>query len=335
MQPSAGVDDRDVISILAALGRPRPLAATRVLGGADARIWRIEESTGIYALRVLRPEQARVAAREVASIQTAAGSISVPRIESVGVWRDHPALLTSWCDGQLLIDALRATPWRAVRLGLAFGDVQARLHRLSPPPEVVAHTVSWQQWGHPDPALERLLTRIERRPPALLHLDYHPLNLLIAGTDVSGVLDWANARAGDPRADIARTASILDLAPAAGGDYGPSPTCRPPSVRGGLAARLSSRGGSPNGHGPILRVGRTRYGVRPGATPWAIRSAVADPGTSRSYPALDRDLGPSVAKRTCSLRSSIDFRSAGCPRDASEVATDALRYRSGATTTAD
>jgi hypothetical protein len=119
----------------------------------------------------------------------------------------------SWCDGRLLIDELRAKPWRAVRLGLAFGDAQARIHRISPPPKVVTHPVPWQRWGNPDPALERLLTRIERRPPALLHLDYHPLNLLVAGGEVNGVLDWTNARGGDPRADIARTASILALAP--------------------------------------------------------------------------------------------------------------------------
>ena len=37
---------------------------------------------------------------------------------------------------------------------------------------------------------------------------------------VSAVLDWANARAGDPRADLARTTAILRLAPTSPGMTG-------------------------------------------------------------------------------------------------------------------
>jgi hypothetical protein len=39
------------------------------------------------------------------------------------------------------------------------------------------------------------------------------MNVLVADGRISAVLDWANARAGDPRADLARTASILRFAP--------------------------------------------------------------------------------------------------------------------------
>lgn len=50
----------------------------------------------------------------------------------------------------------------------------------------------------------------------LLHLDLHPLNLLVSaeGT-LTGVLDWANAAAGPPVLDRARTWAILTLDPAA------------------------------------------------------------------------------------------------------------------------
>jgi aminoglycoside phosphotransferase (APT) family kinase protein len=54
--------------------------------------------------------------------------------------------------------------------------------------------------------------------PALLHLDYHPLNVLVSGRQVTGVLDWANAAAGDPRLDVARTATILRLTPTPPGE---------------------------------------------------------------------------------------------------------------------
>src|SRR5436853_495789 len=51
------------------------------------------------------------------------------------------------------------------------------------------------------------------RSDALLHLDFHPLNVLVDGRRVTAVIDWANARAGDPRADLARTLTILRLSP--------------------------------------------------------------------------------------------------------------------------
>ncbi len=56
-------------------------------------------------------------------------------------------------------------------------------------------------------------------PPAggqLLHLDLHPFNILVDEHDeVSGVIDWANASAGHPDLDLARTASIFRWDPAA------------------------------------------------------------------------------------------------------------------------
>jgi aminoglycoside phosphotransferase (APT) family kinase protein len=59
------------------------------------------------------------------------------------------------------------------------------------------------------------LTRA-RSAARLLHLDLHPFNVLVdtAGR-VTGVLDWANAAAGNPDLDRARTWTILTLDPAA------------------------------------------------------------------------------------------------------------------------
>ena len=53
-------------------------------------------------------------------------------------------------------------------------------------------------------------------PARLLHLDLHPLNVLVDEDDaVAAVLDWTNAAAGPADYDRARTASIFALAPAA------------------------------------------------------------------------------------------------------------------------
>ena len=49
---------------------------------------------------------------------------------------------------------------------------------------------------------------------AVLHLDYHFLNVLCDGSSVIAVLDWENVRRGCPLADVARTLSILSVDPA-------------------------------------------------------------------------------------------------------------------------
>jgi aminoglycoside phosphotransferase (APT) family kinase protein len=61
-------------------------------------------------------------------------------------------------------------------------------------------------------ALEHLrarLTTFRSAPPSLLHLDYHPQNVLVEGLRVLGVIDWANAAIGDRHFDAATTATIL------------------------------------------------------------------------------------------------------------------------------
>jgi aminoglycoside phosphotransferase (APT) family kinase protein len=44
-------------------------------------------------------------------------------------------------------------------------------------------------------------------------MDYHPLNVMTDGRSITGVLDWANVAIGDRRLDLARSVTILRLAP--------------------------------------------------------------------------------------------------------------------------
>ena len=57
------------------------------------------------------------------------------------------------------------------------------------------------------------LTSVRLDTDRLLHLDFHPLNVLGERDQLTAVLDWTNAHAGDPRADFARTVTILRLSP--------------------------------------------------------------------------------------------------------------------------
>jgi aminoglycoside phosphotransferase (APT) family kinase protein len=163
----------------------------------------------------------------------AAGGIPVPTVHAFDLWQGHPAMLLSWCEGRTVLAEAQARPWRAYGLGLMSGRTLARIHRLTAP----AQSWSWWQSVTIDEPLREYLAAISR-DDALLHLDYHPLNLLTDGYQVTAVLVWTNARCGDPRADLARSITILRL------DTGELP----PAAR--LLARIFERG-LHRGYGPV------------------------------------------------------------------------------------
>lgn len=202
--------------ILAALGVGETERVTPVPGGWDTALWRVKRGGADYALRVLRPEQAETSRREVEAMRAvAAAGLPVPTVHAYGCWQERPALLLGWCPGRTIIAELGAHPWRAWSLGALMGHTQAAIHAVAPPAALRGGAPSWLDWHGPtEPALAARLRALAPRPDALLHLDVHPANLMVDGGRVSGVLDWANVRIGDPRADLARTVTLLRLAPA-------------------------------------------------------------------------------------------------------------------------
>jgi aminoglycoside phosphotransferase (APT) family kinase protein len=211
----------DPRAALATLGAADATAVAPVSGGQDTAVWRVERVGEAYALRVFRAEQAAASRREVAALRAAAdGGLPVPRVEAAATWQERPALLLSWCPGRTLLAELQRRPWCVRQLGLAVGRLHARIHAVAVPDILRQGPDSWIGWAGPvDDALRvRLLAAVDTiRPDALLHLDYHPLNIMVAGAAVTCVLDWTNVRAGDRRADLARTVTILRLAPIGAG----------------------------------------------------------------------------------------------------------------------
>jgi aminoglycoside phosphotransferase (APT) family kinase protein len=203
------------LTILQTLGLTNPSAVTPITGGADTALWRVEAGDQTYALRLFRPEQTQTAQKEqlVMPLAAAAG-LPVPTIHAAATWQDRPALLLSWCPGRTLAQELRTHPWRIPSLGRAFGRMQAQIHTTPIPTQYHPHQYDWITWAGPDqqPLQERLRTAT-LQPPTLLHLDYHPLNVMTDGRHITAILDWANAHVGDLRADFARTYTILRLDP--------------------------------------------------------------------------------------------------------------------------
>jgi len=190
-----------------------PISYTEVIGGADSRVWKVEcEGENIYALRVLPRHRQEQFDGEKRMIDLAfASGVPVPKVLSVHSYGEWSTMLMQWAKGQTVLEELVDHPENAYLLGMEFGKVQAIIHsgRTS------ISAVTLKGWIEPATDEEReLLKRLQQttvQKDRLLHLDYHPLNVLTDGCTVTAVIDWANASIGDPRFDLARTMSILRL----------------------------------------------------------------------------------------------------------------------------
>lgn len=103
------------------------------------------------------------------------GGIAVPRIDEVRT----DALVMERIHGPTMAGDLRRRPWRAWRHMATL----ARLHRE--------------------------MHAIDHDGATLVHYDLHPENVML-GPDGPVLIDWTNARAGDPDADVALTWLILE-----------------------------------------------------------------------------------------------------------------------------
>ena len=89
------------------------------------------------------------------------------------------ALVLERLDGATMLSDLRRRPWRLRAHAETLALLHKRLHRIEPPAGLGEGS-------------------------ALIHLDLHPLNVLLTPRGPV-VIDWTNARAGDPALDVALT----------------------------------------------------------------------------------------------------------------------------------
>ena len=203
---------------LAGLGFAETSEPRRVTGGWDTLLWRFGTPDGRkHSLRVFcLPRREEFARRERVALETCAeAGLPAPRIEKIGGVQELPAMVLSWCPGIPILAFFEKKPWTLWRLGRLFGRAQPQLHAVTPPDEFVT--------GAPNDWLSRVTEEyadlaehalsLELSTSSLIHMDYHPLNVVSDGATVTGILDWAYAAAGDPRADLARTEITILAAP--------------------------------------------------------------------------------------------------------------------------
>ncbi|GAA2281360.1 phosphotransferase [Streptomyces atrovirens] len=145
--------------------------------GRDADVYALDESRVLRRYRRGGPTE-----REARLMAHLAGcGYPVPKVYEV----TDTDMVLERVTGPTMLDALARSPWRVGSLGRTLGRLHDRLHALPAP-----------QW-----LPRRFATAGDDR---VLHLDLHPGNVLLTGRGPV-VIDWSNAGAGDPAADVAMT----------------------------------------------------------------------------------------------------------------------------------
>ena len=204
----------DVERLLESVGMSAEAAPERVVGGhSGTDLWRVELADGPHLLRAYEDEWGRLASREAAiHAYLAEGHVPVAEVVAQGAGNGYTFLLLRWLEGMGLDQALAMGGSRARDYGELFGLLQANLHHIHAP-DYLADAL---RWPHPDAHPQRLIDAINQLPQIrdrLLHLDFMPANVIVQDGRIQGLIDWPNARSGDPRFDIARTYLTIRLMP--------------------------------------------------------------------------------------------------------------------------
>lgn len=199
----------DVGAALRGLGLPANADVAPAAAGASGSAWRVRVEGATWVMR-LAGSAAMADSRLTAMAAARDAGLPAPDLLRRTSTADGEVILLSWLPGVPLLDVLTRVPAQSRRYGERMGRLQRRLHRIAAPPKVVRAA---DDAGHPFGAGRGVPSLPDG--DRLLHLDWHPLNLLVdeAVGEITGIVDWDNARAGDPSLDLARTRAILSLEP--------------------------------------------------------------------------------------------------------------------------
>lgn len=137
--------------------------------GKVLRRYRSEDRDAEYEARVMR----HVAER----------GFAVPEVFEV----NGPDLVMERIDGRTMLDELEAAPWKVLWHARKLAGLQRDLARIAAPEWMLASTAD------PD------------RAESVLHLDLHPMNVIISKRHGPVVIDWTNAAGGPGGFDAALT----------------------------------------------------------------------------------------------------------------------------------
>jgi aminoglycoside phosphotransferase (APT) family kinase protein len=164
--------------------RPAPRTGSNVTSPAAGRLLASGRDCDIFGyapgLVLRRSRHGRMLDREARVMEYARRhGYPVPAIKRVS--GDGTELVMERIDGPSMVGAIERRPWTVRQLGTQLAALHRRLHDIPAPDFVPAFPL-----GDGD---------------RLLHLDLHPLNVII-GPAGPVVIDWAGAASGDPALDV-------------------------------------------------------------------------------------------------------------------------------------
>jgi aminoglycoside phosphotransferase (APT) family kinase protein len=152
-----------------------------------------------------------------------------PLLKEEGCWPlGGPFMIMEWIPGETLLHYLLENPMSIWRYPGYMAELQWRLNTLPvedfpvPAGPHLPRNLKWlgqiireNNLDEFAPGLEWLQVHQPEPPasPYIVHLDFHPLNLIIHEGRFEAVLDWSDADVGDYHADVAATLLLLDVAP--------------------------------------------------------------------------------------------------------------------------
>ncbi|WP_176555721.1 phosphotransferase family protein [Virgibacillus ndiopensis] len=201
----------NIDKIIHQLGISSYVSYNKIVGGRDSSVFKINvQDRASYALRVLPFDRYQQFIQEKKIIELAGDNgVPVPIVNSIITYEGYAAMLMEWVSGKTILAELQQRPGNAKKIGFEFGRVQATIHKISPNDDS-----GTSPWFVPQGDEKEIFTKLSYpslKNNCLLHLDFHPLNVLTDGEKITGVIDWLNASTGDSRFDFARTLSILQL----------------------------------------------------------------------------------------------------------------------------
>ena len=222
------------------------LAPARMLGGFDTLVYAFELSDpppllrGPLVLRVYRDARGPQRARREACVQNTVEALGFPTPRVLVTCVDRGVLGGAFqvmrrVRGRVMLDGMLGP--RLLRMPALLAGLQARLHGLDA--DAFARQLAAADCAPDVPSLAGDLDALEQRiaaaqlpglaaalrwaqretppprRPAVCHGDFHPLNILLDGGAVSGVLDWAWGRLADPAWDVGATVALMTHGPLA------------------------------------------------------------------------------------------------------------------------
>jgi len=185
--------------------------------GATAEIFAWEDGQILKLFRDWFPVEAVQTEARTARLIHASGA-PAPAVGEIVEIDGRMGLLYERIDGRSMLAALTAQPWRLVHFARQLAALQADLHKRAAPAGMPAQR---QRMQIKIERAEAIAPAIRQRILALLdslltdnrlcHGDFHPDNVLLTARGPV-IIDWIDATAGYPLADVARSSLLMGFA---------------------------------------------------------------------------------------------------------------------------